>query len=160
MFRAPMRRCIAFVVASVQRQENFGSLFSGKLRLRDTRNRATRNPDYFASDRLDLFLNFVRFCHPSSIKVEGALCHAAASVSGCVNTRVSTMDQLEQMILSLIIGSSIPDFGDQKLCILNSAFFSTTLAEGSFIKSDNRGMTEIGIHTIETGRICDSHIRA
>src|SRR5262249_2590747 len=95
MFRAPMRRCIAFVVASVQRQENFGSLFSGKLRLRDTRNRATRNPDCFASDRLDLFLNFVRFCHPSSIKVEGALCHAAASVSGCVKQQAGMVSRAD-----------------------------------------------------------------
>ena len=61
------------------------------------------------------------------------------------------MQKLEEMVLGLVIGARIANFGNRELRILNAHFLFATLAQGAPVKADQRGVAKIGIDTIETG---------
>lgn len=69
------------------------------------------------------------------------------------------MSQLEQLILGLVICSSISNGGYAQLCILNSIVFRTTFTQGTSIKSNNSRMSKVGILCIQKKQVRSEYLR-
>jgi hypothetical protein len=62
-----------------------------------------------------------------------ALCNPFLSITIGIHSSVSTVRQLEELVLALIVGTGIANTRDGKLCILNTIVFGSTLSQGTSV---------------------------
>mmetsp|Transcript_19577 Transcript_19577/g.45579 ORF Transcript_19577/g.45579 Transcript_19577/m.45579 type:complete len:279 (+) Transcript_19577:693-1529(+) len=124
----------------------------------NTRNRATSNTNGRTSNSFDSFLCKEGVVHPGFVEVEGTFGLALFTISVGIDPGVSTMQELEQVILGLVVCACISNGRDGQLGVLHPVALLSTGAQCSAIESHNGRMPEIGVDAIKASRICHRHI--
>lgn len=125
----------------IQLMRKFKFLFFLFGRTRNSCNWAAFYTDCWPGDQFCHFLSLQWISDPVPVKVERTFGNTLSTISICINTGVSTMSKLEELVLRLIVGTSIANSRNWQLCVLDAVVLCSTFAEGSSISSDNCWMS-------------------
>lgn len=77
---------------------------------------------------------------PRRIKGKGTFSHAFFTITICVHTCVTTMGQLEQLVLALVVGTCITNTRNAQLSILDAVILCTAFAKCATVRSNDGGV--------------------
>ena len=109
----------------------------------DTSDGAASNTDGGTSYLFRHSLCLERIIHPCSVPFKGAFRLSFNTIAIRIHTSISTMGELKELILRLVIGTSISNSGNGKLRILDPIIFRSAFSQGTTVRSDNSRMALI-----------------
>ena len=88
---------------------------------------------------------FLWIGHPSVVKFKGTLNLTLVTITIGINSRISAMSKLEELVLRLIVRSGVADSGYGKLGILYPIVLGATFAQSATIRTNN---SRVSLETI------------
>ena len=123
--------------------------------IRNALNRCILYTRHISCELLDLLLGTLGIIYPIAVEFKLALRLAELVFLGIDRAGIASVQELVKMVLGLPVLAGITDRRNGKLCVLIAVFLSSADTECSAVKTDQRGMTEVGIDTVISRSVCN-----
>src|SRR5476649_1021603 len=111
--------------------------------------RTFRRAGHGTGQRLDFLSRAFRIVHPFAVELERTSGHAKRAFARIDLARVTTVQQLVQMVVRLHVLAGIADQADRQFSIVDPHFLGAAFTERTAVKADDRRAAEVRIDTIE-----------
>src|SRR5476649_342282 len=112
--------------------------------------RTFRRAGHGTGQRLHVLSCALRVVHPFAVELERTSGHAERAFTRIDLPRVTTVQQLVQVVVRLHVLAGIADQADRQFSIVDPHFLGTAFAERTAVKADDRRAAEVRINTIES----------